>query len=254
MNAKVDQRLITALSRLAVTAPVDLMDRIAAHWAFVHGPVEDAYVTFTTEGISGVVPASTVKDAEAFASASSRAAGRPLVPAGRPPDGVAEALRSGRSSDLRFDLRGLTPFERSVLTATLQIPPGELRPYGWIALQIDRPKAVRAVGTALGHNPIPLLIPCHRVIRSDGDMGEYGFGRERKRRLLDGEGVDLAEVEALVRGGAYYVGSEVNRVVCMPTCRRLRESTRVQLHGFRLLADAVHAGYRPCEACRPMGR
>jgi methylated-DNA-[protein]-cysteine S-methyltransferase len=254
MTGDDDHRLITALSRLSVAAPVDLMERITAHWALVHGPVEDAYVTVTTEGISGVVPASTVMDAEAFVSATARAAGRPLVPAGRPPDGVAEALETGRSSDLRFDLRGLTLFERSALTATLQIPPGELRPYGWIALQIDRPNAVRAVGTALGNNPIPLLIPCHRVIRMDGDMGEYGFGREMKRRLLDSEGVDVVEVESLVRGGARCVGSDTNRVVCMPTCRRLRENTGVQRHGFRLVADAVAAGYRPCEAYRPTGR
>jgi O-6-methylguanine DNA methyltransferase len=253
MNGDNDRRLITSLSRLSVTAPADLMDRITAHWSLVHGPVEDAYVIFTTEGISGVVPASTVRDAEAFATISARTAGRPLVPASRPPDGVAEALETGRSSDLRFDLRGLTPFERSVLTVTLQIPPGELRPYGWIAFQIGRPNAVRAVGTALGHNPIPLLIPCHRVIRTDGDTGEYGFGREMKRRLLDAEGVDVVEVESLVRGGARFVGFDMTRVVCMPTCRRLPASTDAQFRGFRSVADAVAAGYRPCEACRPMG-
>ena len=58
----------------------------------------------------------------------------------------------------------------------LEIPRGEVRPYGWIAAEIGRPKAVRAVGTALGHNPVPLIVPCHRVVRSDGMIGQYSLG------------------------------------------------------------------------------
>ena len=71
---------------------------------------------------------------------------------------------------LQFDLRRLSPFERDVLRKTLEIPRGEARTYGWIAREIGRPGAVRAVGSALNKNPIPLLIPCHRVVRSDGQI------------------------------------------------------------------------------------
>ena len=88
----------------------------------------------------------------------------------------------------------------------LEIPRGEVRPYGWIAAEIGRPKAVRAVGTALGHNPVPLIVPCHRVVRSDGMIGQYSLGGpENKRTILAGEGVDPDELEALARAGVRYL-------------------------------------------------
>ena len=62
--------------------------------------------------------------------------------------------------------------------------PGQTRSYGWVAQQIGRPAAVRAVGTALARNPIPIVIPCHRIVRGDGDVGSYLFGADRKRLLL----------------------------------------------------------------------
>jgi len=79
----------------------------------------------------------------------------------------------------------LTPFEWEVLAATLTIPLGETRSYQWVAEAIGRPKAVRAVGQALRKNPYPLIIPCHRVIKSDGDLGFYaGKKGPRKAQLL----------------------------------------------------------------------
>jgi O-6-methylguanine DNA methyltransferase len=166
---------------------------------------------------------------------------------------VEEALRSGDATGLEFDLTGRTAFERRVLATTLHIPAGELRPYSWIARQIDRPRAVRAVGTALGHNPVPLLIPCHRVVRSDGTVGQYGFGSEMKQRLLEGEGVDVAGVAALVRAGTTLVGDDATRLVCMPTCRRLRSAAPEDRRGFRSLDQARSAGFHPCPSCRPGG-
>lgn len=80
----------------------------------------------------------------------------------------------------------LTPFELSVLRAALEIPFGETRSYAWIARRIGKPKAVRAVGTALRKNPWPLIIPCHRVIKSDGSIGKYaGADTGRKKELID---------------------------------------------------------------------
>src|SRR5437879_3189574 len=72
---------------------------------------------------------------------------------------------------LRYDRRGLTAFDQSVLRKALQIPRGQVRPYNWVAREIGHPAAVRAVGTALANNPTPYLIPCHRVIRADGVIG-----------------------------------------------------------------------------------
>lgn len=102
---------------------------------------------------------------------------------------IAEALASGSSEGLTFDLRGLSAFQQSVLESCATIPPGSVRPYGWIANELHKPGATRAVGTALAKNPIPLLIPCHRVVRSDGSVGNYAFGPEMKRELLIHEGV-----------------------------------------------------------------
>ncbi len=101
---------------------------------------------------------------------------------------IAEALESGESEGLEFDLRGLSEFQASVLVSCATIRPGQVRPYGWIAEELDKPGATRAVGTALAKNPIPLLIPCHRVVKSDGSVGSYAFGAEMKRDLLIREG------------------------------------------------------------------
>lgn len=82
-----------------------------------------------------------------------------------------------------LDLRG-TPFQLRVWKQLLRIPFGETRSYAQVARAAGRPTAVRAVGTANGANPVPLIVPCHRVIRSDGGLGGYGGGLETKRRLL----------------------------------------------------------------------
>ena len=79
-----------------------------------------------------------------------------------------------------------------LLEACRRIESGSVRSYGWIADELENPGAVRAVGTALGHNPIPLLIPCHRVVRSDGSIGSYAFGSDMKHDLLLSEGAILA--------------------------------------------------------------
>jgi len=86
--------------------------------------------------------------------------------------------------DNKLDLSGGTDFQRSVWQATRLIPYGETRSYAWIAGQIGRPKASRAVGQALHYNPLPVIIPCHRVIASDGTLGGFGGGVEMKRYLL----------------------------------------------------------------------
>lgn len=85
--------------------------------------------------------------------------------------------------DLPLSLTG-TEFQVSVLQALLQIPYGETKSYGAIAKQIGRPKAVRAVGAANGRNPIPIIVPCHRVIGSSGDLTGFGGGLDTKEALL----------------------------------------------------------------------
>ena len=94
---------------------------------------------------------------------------------------------SGRavSFGLPLDLRYYSPFQQAVWNAAAAIPYGETRSYAWIAKRIGRPGAARAVGQALGANPVPILIPCHRVVSSTGALGGFSGGAGMKKRLLD---------------------------------------------------------------------
>lgn len=83
-------------------------------------------------------------------------------------------------------------FDKKVYRAISIIPAGEVRSYKWIAMRIGSPKAYRAVGGALNRNPCPGIVPCHRVIKSDGSLGGYSRGAAVKRRLLAAEGIDCA--------------------------------------------------------------
>lgn len=91
-----------------------------------------------------------------------------------------------------FELLAGTPFQRRVWATLLTIPYGEVRSYRWLAGTVGHPGAFRAVGMANGQNPIPVLIPCHRVINHNGGMGGYSGGLDLKRRLLALEHVPLA--------------------------------------------------------------
>jgi len=90
--------------------------------------------------------------------------------------------------DAAVDISDLTPFEQAALRAAARIPPGEVRSYAWVAMQIGRPKAARAVGRVMARNPLPLLFPCHRVVDSSGDLHDYFYGLEMKAKLLQMEG------------------------------------------------------------------
>ena len=101
-----------------------------------------------------------------------------------------EAYFQGRLSTFTVpvDLRGVTDFTRRVLRATRRIPFGTLLSYGDVASRIGSPRASRAVGGALGRNPVPIIVPCHRVIAQGGKLGGFTGGLETKRALLQIEG------------------------------------------------------------------
>ncbi|HXX60461.1 MAG TPA: methylated-DNA--[protein]-cysteine S-methyltransferase [Candidatus Sulfotelmatobacter sp.] len=246
---------------LRTVAPPDLAPTVlfrvglADEYLTVDSPVGPVFVARNGRGVSATGPAFRAGAAEAFEAAFVTRFGRPLRPATRVERGEAEALaaalREGRGRGVRFDLRATTPFGRAVLDMARQIPRGEIRPYGWVAREIGHPAAVRAVGSALGHNPVPLLIPCHRVVRSDGRIGDYAWGSDVKRAALASEGVLPDEVELESRAGLHYLGSDTTHIVCWPTChhaRRIQPRHRVP---FTTLDDAAAAGYRPCRDCRP---
>src|SRR5439155_15205012 len=114
----------------------------------------------------------------------------------RDPAGVATRLRAyldgelGALDDIPVETGG-TDFQRAVWRELRRVPAGQTRSYGDVARAVGAPRAVRAVGAANGQNPISLVLPCHRIIRSDGDLCGYGGGLERKRWLLVHEGALL---------------------------------------------------------------
>ena len=94
-------------------------------------------------------------------------------------------------AEISVQLAYNTDFQQQVWNAIRQIPYGEVRSYQWIADRIGRPKSARSIGNAVGANPVSILIPCHRVIRSNGALGGYGGGLDRKRQLLALEQHDI---------------------------------------------------------------
>ncbi len=116
---------------------------------------------------------------------------------GKVPRAIKDTLRAYFAGDLRgIDAlpvaTGGTEFQREVWAALRKIPAAQTMSYGALAAKIGRPKAVRAVGLANGANPISIVVPCHRVIGSDGSLTGYGGGLERKKWLLSHEGVAMA--------------------------------------------------------------
>ena len=159
---------------------------------------------------------------------------------------VAAAI-AGEKVEVPADLSGMTSFQRRVLEVVRGIPRGEVRPYAWVAREAGSPKASRAVGTVMANNPVPLLIPCHRVIRNDGTTGSYAFGAGEKVGLLEGEGVSVEEL-----AGSPYLATPTTGIFCHATCpnaRRIRPENRRR---FRSTEAATNAGYRPCRVCRPV--
>jgi O-6-methylguanine DNA methyltransferase len=181
--------------------------------------------------------------------------GRPIARAARMPESLRRRIErrlTGERVSVRLDLRGRADFEQAVWHKALEIPHGEVRPYGWIATEIGRPGAVRAVGSALGRNPVPLVVPCHRVVRTDGAIGQYSLGGPaNKRMLLESEGVDIARLESYAAVGVRYLGSDTTRVYCHPTCHHARRISDRHRVSFRSPSDAAAAGYRACLDCRP---
>ena len=248
-----------ALGDLTLTAPRGLAPDVlvevglADRYATTESPIGPLYVAWNGRGVSTV---GLARDGAAFEAEHRertgrkgfRAASLPPVLAAR----IARRIAGDRKADVRVDLRGRSDFEQDVLRKAAQIPHGEVRPYGWIAAEIGRPKAVRAVGTALGHNPVPLIVPCHRVVRTDGTIGHYSLGGpENKRAILAAEGLDPDAFERRARAGEHYTGSRTTHIVCNPTCRHARRVMDKHRVWFRSLDAAADAGYRPCKVCRP---
>ena len=254
-----DAVIEAALADLTATAPATLRPKVlvetgvADGYAHIDSPIGPLTVAWNGRGVSEVAAAT---DGPTFEARHRAATGRAAFAFDALPPPLANAITRRLGGDRRvridLDLRGHSPFEQDVWRKALEIPRGEVRPYGWVAAEIGRPRAVRAVGTALGHNPVPLIVPCHRVVRTDGSIGQYSLGGPaNKRTILRSEGLDPDGLEAQAAAGIRYTGSDTTHIVCLPTCRHARRVTDAHRVGFRSVRAAADAGYRPCKICRP---
>lgn len=250
---------MTAFDELRATAPASLVDATLAAVGVADGyvtrpsPLGSLYVAFSPTGVVAV----DVAGSDAEFEARHRARGRRAVPVKRVPDRIGRhldrAIEAGRPGRLPLDLSGLTDFQASVLHVATTIPAGQVRPYGWVAREIGNPGAVRAVGSALARNPVPVVIPCHRVVRADGLLGEYSLGDAgNKRVLLEAEGLDVGVYEQEARTGVRFVGSDTTGIFCHPTCGHARRITTPHRVTFGSEREASTAGFRPCAVCRPV--
>ena len=144
----------------------------------------------------GVCRISFDPDPEAELEALARTHGVRVLRAARPVDDARRQLSDyfegrRRAFELGVDTEALPAFQRLVLTELARVPYGEVATYGGLAARIGRPRAARAVGGALNRNPIPVVLPCHRVVGSTGSLVGYAGGLERKRALLDLEGATV---------------------------------------------------------------
>lgn len=248
------------LAALREPAPAHLAPEILARagladrYATRPSPLGPVFVAFTSRGVSLVDLAG---DAPRFEAAYRARFGREVVPAEALPPRLAaavdRALAEGRTRGVPVDLTGLSVFQAAVLHLAAAIPAGEVRPYGWVAREIGRPGSDRAVGNALAANPVPLVVPCHRVVRADGRFGRYSLGADaNKRLLLQAEGLEVEAYEGLAARGVRYLGSASTHVYCHPTCRHARRITAAHRVELRDDSAAARAGFRPCRDCRPM--
>ena len=184
-----------------VEPPTGLVPKILEHlkslrpatpdmFARISSPLGDLIVAFRETGITAIAICSDGSENDLCEGIAKRLH-RGLVAAEAPKwvlDIINDYFRTFKTGGLKVDISSLTEFEQAALKKAAEIPPGEVRSYGWIATQIGHPAAARAVGQAMARNPIPLLYPCHRVVDSSGALHNYAYGLELKARLLEMEG------------------------------------------------------------------
>jgi len=164
-----------------------------AGFDIVDSPVGPLLVAATDQGLLRI---SFDADPEHELDRLARVAGRRILRAPRAVDPVRRELdeyfdQRREAFDLGLDLRGITPFTMQVLEELARVPYGQTATYGELAARVGRPRAARAIGMIMNHNPIPIVLPCHRIVGSNGSLVGYGGGLDRKEQLLRLEGALL---------------------------------------------------------------
>jgi methylated-DNA-[protein]-cysteine S-methyltransferase len=159
--------------------------------------------------------------------------------------GDADALR--RDVDLTL---APTPFQKKILYKLQEVPRGAVVSYQALGAAAGAPKGARAVGNALHNNPVPIYVPCHRVIASDGGLGGYGGGIARKLSLLRSEGFGLGKRDEKLPDSVVW-GHKGTQIFCRSTCHTTARVDRTKIMFFADPREAKQAGLRPCKICRP---
>ncbi len=179
-----------------------------------------------------------------------------LVDDRRTIDAVSEEIRrylAGEAKALRqkVDLTLVaSAFQKKVLHELAEVPRGAVVGYQALGAAAGAPKGARAVGNALHNNPVPIYVPCHRVIASDGRIGGYGGGIPRKLQLLRSEGFALAEAAVRLPDNVVW-GHKGTKIYCRVNCRTAARVDRARILFFADPRGARHAGMRPCKICQP---
>ena len=191
---ELERRLLRAGARLAPEPP-DLAAAAASAgmldlaYATTDSPLGTLLLASTDQGLVRVAYLDFSDRDEVLQSLADRVSPR-MLEAPRRLDGPRRELDEffggrRREFDVALDRRLMTDFTRRILTATAAIPYGSVSTYGAVAREAGSPRGSRAAGNALGSNPMPIVIPCHRVLHADGGIGGYTGGLERKRTLLE---------------------------------------------------------------------
>jgi methylated-DNA-[protein]-cysteine S-methyltransferase len=239
-------RLARAVKSIFVAPPRPLRDAMKDSV----DRVDDVWVAFSERGIRMISRASLEELRSMYAKRYGRGLMREPIPDALRRQVVA-ALGGEGVERPRLDLEQTTDLEQQVMETMARIPRGEVRTYSWLAQQVGRPRAVRAVANVVARNVIPFIVPCHRVVPATGGVGKYAYGSKMKRELLKREGVDVDELDTLAREHIRYIGSQTTHIFCFPTCRdarRIRRENRVPFHGAQ---EAAQKGFRPCQRCQP---
>lgn len=212
--------------------------------------VENVWVAFSNRTIRMISARSLDDLRERYAARCGRALEHAPIPEPLRRQ-VSAAIHGQGVEKPAVDLGPASALEKSVLETMSRIPRGEVRSYSWLARQIGKPHAVRAVANVVARNAVPFVIPCHRVVPAEGGVGKYAYGSRMKRELLAREGVDVEALDALAKERIRFIGSRTTRIYCFPTCRdaqRIREDNRIPFHGA---GEATEKGFRPCRRCQP---
>jgi methylated-DNA-[protein]-cysteine S-methyltransferase len=242
--AKVHPRLRRALERVA---------RPAARVGLIESSVGRLFVAESDRGLLGVHYSDTGDDSamingirQKFDLREDAAAARRIL------EEIERALAGDNDAVAHrpIDYSLVTsPFQRRAFARLRQVPPGGVVTYHALAAAIGAPSGQRAVGNAMATNPLPIFVPCHRVIKSDGSIGNYGGGVERKLKLLRAEGFRIGKGNRVPSEAVY--GHWQSHIFCRPECSAVRRADRKRWIIFSDASRANASGMRPCKLCHP---